>query len=199
MYEPAVRAHASELRLVRTQTGEDWDALAARLHVPALQLRLYNPFVTDSRLRRGTFSIAYSTSPPLDLVAVTGDGQRQYRTRIGDNYINLAFALGVGIDALRDANELWRLQVLPVDMMLTIPALEAAGAATDVHVEPVATPPVTRAVARPSPRVHRVRRGETLSAIARRYDTTVRTLQRLNGLGRRTAIRAGARLRVPAR
>lgn len=44
-------------------------------------------------------------------------------------------------------------------------------------------------------RWHTVRHGETLSSIARRYGTSVRTIQRLNRL-RGTSIRAGATLRV---
>jgi LysM repeat protein len=42
-----------------------------------------------------------------------------------------------------------------------------------------------------------VRRGDTLSQIARRYGTSVRALQQTNGMGRRTMIREGAVLRVP--
>jgi len=42
---------------------------------------------------------------------------------------------------------------------------------------------------------HKVRRGETLGHIARRYGTSVSRLKRLNGL-RGTTIRAGQRLRV---
>jgi cell wall-associated NlpC family hydrolase len=40
--------------------------------------------------------------------------------------------------------------------------------------------------------------GDTLSGLAIRYGTTVRTLQALNGMGRSTLIYAGAVLRVPA-
>ncbi|MCP3900173.1 MAG: LysM peptidoglycan-binding domain-containing protein [Desulfobacteraceae bacterium] len=44
---------------------------------------------------------------------------------------------------------------------------------------------------------HRVRRGETLSKIARKYRTSVRTISRLNNIGRRNIIIAGRRLKVP--
>ena len=44
---------------------------------------------------------------------------------------------------------------------------------------------------------HRVRRGQTLGGIAQRYGTSVRTLQRLNGLRSAHFIRVGHRLRVP--
>ncbi|MFQ6037643.1 MAG: LysM peptidoglycan-binding domain-containing protein [Candidatus Aminicenantales bacterium] len=46
---------------------------------------------------------------------------------------------------------------------------------------------------------HYVRRGETVSTIARRYGTSVAAIARLNRLGRNYLIRAGQRLRVPIR
>jgi membrane-bound lytic murein transglycosylase D len=46
---------------------------------------------------------------------------------------------------------------------------------------------------------HRVQRGQTLSGIASRYGITVRQLQSWNGLGNKTQIRAGQRLRVRPR
>ena len=44
---------------------------------------------------------------------------------------------------------------------------------------------------------HQVRRGETLSSIARKYRTSVRKLASLNNIGRRNLIVAGKRLKVP--
>ncbi|HEY8257371.1 MAG TPA: transglycosylase SLT domain-containing protein [Gemmatimonadales bacterium] len=46
-------------------------------------------------------------------------------------------------------------------------------------------------------RIHRVRRGETLTAIARRYRVSVRSLTRVNSLASRNDLRAGMRLRIP--
>jgi membrane-bound lytic murein transglycosylase D len=45
--------------------------------------------------------------------------------------------------------------------------------------------------------LHRVRRGETLSGIARRYRVSVRSLRRVNALHSDHALRAGMRLRIP--
>ncbi|MEJ2154036.1 MAG: LysM peptidoglycan-binding domain-containing protein [Desulfobacteraceae bacterium] len=45
---------------------------------------------------------------------------------------------------------------------------------------------------------HRVRRGQTLSTIARRYRTSVRAIMRANNM-RRSLIRAGKRLKIPQR
>jgi membrane-bound lytic murein transglycosylase D len=60
--------------------------------------------------------------------------------------------------------------------------------------------PAARTAAAPAQRVvvHQVRRGETLGHIAQRHGTTVREIQRANGL-RGDRIRAGASLRVPRR
>ncbi|MGB8952981.1 MAG: transglycosylase SLT domain-containing protein [Candidatus Aminicenantales bacterium] len=46
---------------------------------------------------------------------------------------------------------------------------------------------------------HIVRKGETLSAIARRYRTSVQAIARLNGLRRTYLIRPGQRLKIPGR
>ena len=46
--------------------------------------------------------------------------------------------------------------------------------------------------------VHRVKSGQNLSTIARRYDTTVPHLLELNGLSDAGRIRAGMKLKVPA-
>jgi membrane-bound lytic murein transglycosylase D len=49
-----------------------------------------------------------------------------------------------------------------------------------------------------SVRRHTVRRGESLWTIARRYDTTVKKVQAVNGLGRGNRIRPGQRLVIPS-
>jgi membrane-bound lytic murein transglycosylase D len=46
--------------------------------------------------------------------------------------------------------------------------------------------------------LHRVRRGETLTGIARRYRVTVRSLRRVNAIHSDRALRAGMRIRIPA-
>jgi LysM repeat protein len=197
LHEPAVRAQAAALHLVSSKVGDRWATLSARLHVPELQLRMFNPFLTDARLRRASYLVVYPDGPYPSLEEVGPDGTRHYRSRLGDNYINIAFAFGVDVDRLRGANGLWRLQVLPANMVLTIPSGDVE-TASEPHADAVAQPAVQAAVARPSYELHRVRRGENLSLLARRYGTSVRAIQRANGMGRRTKIRIGERLRIPA-
>jgi membrane-bound lytic murein transglycosylase D len=47
-------------------------------------------------------------------------------------------------------------------------------------------------------KTHRVRRGETLTAIAKRYRVSIRALSRANSLASRDDLRAGMRLRIPS-
>jgi membrane-bound lytic murein transglycosylase D len=47
--------------------------------------------------------------------------------------------------------------------------------------------------------IHYVRRGETVSGIARRYRTSSRAIARMNGLKRNFLIRPGQRLKIPSR
>ena len=58
---------------------------------------------------------------------------------------------------------------------------------------PVWQPPVPRYI------VHKVRRGESLSLIARRYKTSVRAIMAMNGLKRSNYLKVGWRLRIPGR
>ncbi len=77
--------------------------------------------------------------------------------------------------------------------MLVIPAV-----ATPSALAMRATGAVGSSHAHRAPgKIHRVRRGETLSGIAKRYRVSVRALSRANALASRSDIRAGMRLRIP--
>ncbi len=79
---------------------------------------------------------------------------------------------------------------------------EPPGAGADVEQRGEEPARVTRAVARVRPRpphylTHRVRSGQTLSHIARRYKVSVASLRTTNGLGRRSRLRPGQILKIP--
>ncbi len=118
-YEPSIRAHASRLDVTTVQSGDDWWTLASRLDLPVVQLRLHNPFLAARPLRAGS-TIAYPREPRNDLFD-RDDGSR-YRFRLGDNYVNLAFALNLDLNQLRETNGLWRLQSTLPGTLMTIPA-----------------------------------------------------------------------------
>lgn len=176
-HDAALRHHAARLRLAAVKRGEDWLSLEQRLGISALELRLHNPFLAHRVLHEGQ-QIAYPAEPRPSLIGAT-DGRATYRMRLGDHYIQLAITLGLDVDALRAENGLWHTQVVPPGVVLRLPPQGRRTAA----------PPAT-------PRVHRVRKGETLGAVAQRYGTTVAELQRVNRL-RSTTIQVGQTLQVP--
>ncbi len=71
----------------------------------------------------------------------------------------------------------------------------------DVRVALARPSTASRAAIPPDPPyvIHTVRRGQTLSGIARRYGTSVRAIQGLNGVRRPRALRVGQKLRIPRR
>lgn len=227
LHEPSLRSHASRLQLTEVQAGEDWWTISRRLEVPLLQLRLHNPYLARRELRPGQL-VAYPDRPRIDLFEPAGQFV-EYRSRLGDNYFNVAFTLDVELDELREVNQLWHLQTLPSGMVLRIPLqwedehelhrVEPGDTVESVAEELESTPwriirdngllwdeslsegivlRVRRVPPPPQYVVHRVRSGENLIAIARRYGTTVSVIQEVNAMGRRTLIRVGEQLRIPA-
>lgn len=222
----AIRHHASQLQLTTVGEDEDWWSVSRRLGFSLLQLRLHNPYLARRQLRPGQL-IAYPKQPRDDLFEQQGSELR-YRTRLGDNYFNIAFTLDVDLDELRQQNSLWHLQALPIGMSLQLPlawegehvvhqvrdgqSLDEIAAALESEpwriirdnglfwseaVEPGMTLLVRQVPKRPTFVTHRVSRGENLTMIARRYGTTVASIQQANGMGRSTLIKIGDRLRIP--
>ena len=225
LYDASIRYHASRIQLVTVQDGVDWQRLSDQLGVPEWELRMHNPFLASSRLRAGQV-IAYPPEHRRDLLRPVPGGA-EYRMRHGDNYLILAFSLGIAPDELRDANDLWQIQAVSPGTPLRIPfsvdrlqlvraalGVPASEPRLDLDIEPtvadlgrppevepgsvaVASPPRPAAPRVSRPIAHRVVRGDTLASIARRYDTTINAIQQANRMGRRTSIRTGQRLRIP--
>ncbi len=132
--------------------------------------------------------------PPEDLESVVLD--HYYRASA------LANAFGVPLSALRDANlgvndAVWAgKRHLPQGYELRVPRdpLRAAPKVVLASI-PSSERLAVQVVERPGS--HRVRRGETLSTIARRYGVSARAIARENGLRSVNQIRVGQRLRIP--
>ena len=103
-------------------------------------------------------------------------------------------SLGLGAGSLAELNPELRYRATPQRAYeLRVPAgMEAAIGAS------LASLPTWK---RPTPQyiTHRVRSGETLSGIARRYGASVSSIMRANGLRSANRIMPGQRLRIPAR
>lgn len=223
-YGTEARAQAGLLHIAVVQSGDDWWDLSRRLKLPLVQLRLYNPFLATRTLRPG-YRIAYPLEPQSDLFQIN-DGTLYYRTRLGDNPISLAFALGVDPDALRNANDLDLIEAVAPGTLLQIPlqapkkfrtyrvaedddlsdiaqrmkinpwAIVRDNLLWDQQLKPGMVLRIREATFRRKYVTHRVRSGETLGSLARHYHTTIGSIQRANGMGHSTRIRIGQHLRV---
>ena len=116
--------------------------------------------------------------PPAAPAAAPARVAATHRVRSGDNLTDLARRYGTTVQAIQAANGMGRRTVIRIGEQLSMPGSGGAAA--------------TRAAT-----THRVRQGDTLAAIARRYGTTVRAIQAANDMGRRTVIQVGQRLRIP--
>ena len=194
-HQDTIKEYASRLRLIAVSPEDDWSSIARRINVPEWQLRLHNPFLAGRALRTGQ-QLAYPQQPRAGLL-VPVDGGALYRMRHGDNYVKLAIMLGLELDGFRSANGLWQVQSVPVGVDLRIPFL--IDKANVVKAALMGVLDQTSTGNQSSQRtvvVHRVATGENLSALARRYGTTVSAIQKANRLAK-TTIRAGQVLRIP--
>ncbi len=104
-------------------------------------------------------------------------GSAHHVVKRGDTLWEIARLHGTTARAIRRANGVQSVRRLRVGQRLEIPG--------------------TKKVAKQRRLYHRVRPGETLSAIADRYRVSLAALQRANGIRNRHRIRAGQRLRIP--
>ncbi len=137
--------------------------------------------ITPSQSKRAR---ALASKPTSD--AKQGTGIRiVYRVKQGDTLWDIAGGQGVTPDQIRAWNAIRATGHIHPGDRLTIwnPANRRPGStSTLANVD----------------EYHRVRRGDTLWDIARRYNTSIRVLKRLNDIRNSSKIRAGDRLRVRA-
>jgi membrane-bound lytic murein transglycosylase D len=152
-------------------------------------LRLATPPRTESvvRLPAGTgaaTAAAYEELPPEERV--------QYLTHVvrkRERLATIAARYRIPVSDLRAANPKHGARphagsrlVIPTVAIPSAIAIRAAGERRPYHA---------------GARTHKVRRGETLTGIARRYRVSMTALKRVNSIRNEHALRAGTRLRIP--
>jgi len=106
---------------------------------------------------------------------------------------DVAEQIGVSEDVLTDLNPELRHKASPENYSLKVPPGKAEILEASLESIPQYVPPKRHYV------YHRVRRGETLSHIARRYRTSVRAIAKVNGIARKDYIRIGQKLKIPVK
>lgn len=121
------------------------------------------------------------------------EGARYHIVRSGDSLYTIARRYGTTVDALTKANGIQKGRVLKVGVKLVIPG--EGGEATDE----AARQSGRRNNDKTRARVHVVRRGENLSAIAAKYRVSLTDIKKSNRIRNPSSVMAGARLVIPAR
>jgi len=123
---------------------------------------------------------------PPDVVPVVVDKPLHLKT--------LARELGVAQKLLAELNPALRRQVTPPRAYsLLVPRARSAGLAERIAKLPAYKPP------QPVYLAHRIKQGETLSHLARRYRVSIDTIARVNHIKPGSILRIGQKLRIPNR
>lgn len=169
LFDLADRSH------YRVRLGDNYIKLAFALNLNLDRLRQVNGLWHLQSMLPGTM---------LEIPSDETARYERYTVGEGDSITAIAERFDVDPWTVLVDNQLWDETV-------------QAGQVISVRRRPQVAAPVQAAVQVARIRTHRVRRGETLSGIARRYNTSVAALQAVNGLGRRTMLKANQRLRIP--
>lgn len=138
-----------------------------------------SPLSSSSQWLARALGVALAAAVAVAGAAMPAKADRTHTVRSGDTLSGLAKRYRTTVAELRRANRL-RSDRLRIGKRLTIPSRSS------------------RRRARRGRTHHTVERGDSLSRIARRHDTTVSKLRRANRL-RSDRIRVGQRLRLPGR
>jgi len=106
---------------------------------------------------------------------------------------DVARAIKISEDVLVELNPELRHKATPKGYMLKVPPEKTDLLQAHLAKIPKYVPPKRQYV------YHRVRRGETLSHIARKYRTSVRAIANANGIVQKDMIRTGQKLKIPVR
>jgi membrane-bound lytic murein transglycosylase D len=126
-----------------------------------------------------------------------------HKVRRGETLSSVARRYGVSASALARANKLRTTAKLRIGQTLRIPgsstavAEKSATAAKAAASTAAAKPKSQSAAAKSAARSHTVKRGETLSSIARRNGVRLDRLAEANGLSSSYRVKTGQKLRIP--
>lgn len=183
---PASQRVAFSEHLVRK--GETLGAIARRYGVSTRVLADANPSVGS----RGTIRVGQRLRVPgpgaATAVASDEGPARMHTVARGETLGSIARRFGTSVARLTAWNSLPASGAIRAGQRLQVSAGAPSRGTTLAS---------TGGTSRATARTHLVARGQTLTAIAKRYGVTVQALLEANGLGSGRELQAGARIRIP--
>ncbi len=168
----------------RVSKGDSWWRISQNFNIPISVLKQVNNR-SSNLLRPGQ-----SLMIPHSATSVTRSRARKranYTLRKGDTLWDVAKRFGVGLETLYRANGISDPRTLRPGEKIYVPDMAPGRASASAQEAAEVQKQVVR---------YRVRRGDTLWDIARRFGVHPRDLQKWNGISRKTLIHPGDKLKV---
>ena len=189
-YEPPIRYDT-----VRIEGPVHLKVLAQCAGIDLETMKLLNPALRRQQVPAGPVEVrvpagaADATVAALSAVPESERGASgRHVVRKGETLGKIARKYGVRVSDIQAANGMGRRTVLRIGQELMIPGAGFAVAQASESVEP----------SRPrSTAAYRVRSGDTLAKIARRYGTTPAAIASASGIRVHSVLRVGQRLKIP--
>ena len=187
----------------RVRSGDTLHAVAAKYRTTVPNLTRWNN-LSGTTLRPGQRLVAYygekgngPAPADADAAVTVAAGRLEYRVQTGDTLSSIARKFSAGLDDLLRWNNLSRASVIRPGERLWVgeppPAAAPAGTARGAAGGRAAPAGAAGTVE------HRVRRGDTLTSIARIYDVSIQQVRNWNGIDRQGLIYPGQILRIRPR
>lgn len=192
----APSADQGDYELHRVKRGEALGSIARRYKVDVEDLADLNDISNPSKIRIGQLlkipdvsggsekvrTVAARSNPPKESVVTSSSRDviaSSYTIKKGDSISSIASRTGVSAKRLIATNNLSNPHSIRVGQTLKIPGSES----------------VTKVVAQ----VHTVKKGDTLSGIAKSYGVSLKSLSQQNGIRDPRSLRPGQTLKIPVK
>lgn len=185
--EPAAKPEApEETETVLTTEhkvgrGQTLSQIAAMYRTSVDDLKRMNGISKATSLQAGQVLKVRTTGSGLVASSTVG---RTYKVRPGDTLWSVSRANDTSVETLKRLNPKVASSGLKAGSTIKVPSNGSMAVAS-------------KSTPKPAYGKHRVQKGQTLSAIAVRYKTSVDTLKRLNGIRDARSVQAGKTLKVP--